>query len=253
MKNMKNSIAGFKIVWKEQLESTNVYASQYLSEHKDYDKTVILASSQSSGRGQRDNKWESQAFKNITISLLLKPTFVEASQQFRISEIISLGVFDYLSDKLEFVSIKWPNDIYVGDRKISGILIEHLIMGPYVASSICGIGLNINQEVFKSDAPNPISMKQITGIDYHLETELGNLLSCINTRYMMLENGEEEQVRNDYHAALYRKSGFHMFEDKESVFEANIIGVNEIGQLVLKDKGSRFRVYNHKEISFLGK
>lgn len=250
---MKNRIGEYKVIWKEHLSSTNEFASEYLAQHKYYDKTLIGSYSQSSGRGQGENKWEAESFKNITISLILNPFFVEAVQQFRISEIISLGVFDYVSKHINLVSIKWPNDIYVGDKKIAGILIEHLIMGSSISSSICGIGLNINQEIFNSDAPNPVSLKQITGKDYDIEIELEELLACIDARYKMLEEGKEEKIREDYHSALYLKTGLHLFQDENGVFEAKLIGVNEIGQLVLKDKENCFRVYNHKEISFLRK
>lgn len=248
---MKNKIGEYNIVWQEEISSTNEYASQYLKKHKNCDKIVIGAYSQYSGRGQRDNKWESQDYKNLTISILFKPSFVEAMSQFRISEIISLGVFDYLSVRTKDVKIKWPNDIYINDKKIAGILIEHLIMGPSIASSICGLGLNINQEIFKSDAPNPVSLKQITGEEYDIDNVLEDLLACIDRRYKMLEEGGAILLRRDYHSALYRRNEYHMFKNESKTFEAKIVGVNEIGQLVLEDKTGESTFYNFKEVAFM--
>lgn len=248
---MRNQIGDYTIVWQETISSTNEYATKYQQKTKNSDKIVIGAYSQYSGRGQRDNKWESEDYKNLTISILFKPSFVEAISQFRISEIVSLGVFDYLSTHIKDVAIKWPNDIYIKDKKIAGILIEHLIMGASIASSICGIGLNINQEIFKSDAPNPVSLKQLTGKDYNIDIELEALLSCIDKRYKMLEKGNDALLRKDYHAALYRRNEYHMFKKEDKTFEAKIMGVNEIGQLVLEDKTGESTFYNFKEVAFL--
>jgi len=248
---MKEQLGNYRIIWKDQLASTNEYAVDYMSDNTSFDKTVIGTNKQYSGRGQRTAHWESEEGKNLTISVLFQPTFVPASEQFAISEVISLGVVDYLSRHIDGVRIKWPNDIYVRNNKIAGILIEHVVMGKCLSNSICGIGLNINQEVFMSDAPNPISLKQMTDVEYSLECELEILLECIDARYELLKSGESEELRNSYMDALYRRNGYHSYQEGDEIFNAKILDVNDMGQLVLERRGGIQKTYNFKEVSFV--
>lgn len=248
---MKDQLGNYKIIWKDQLASTNEYAVDYMANNASFDKTVIGTNKQYSGRGQRTAQWESEEGKNLTISVLFQPTFVPASEQFAVSEVISLGVVDYLSRHINGVRIKWPNDIYYRDNKIAGILIEHVVMGQCLSNSICGIGLNINQEVFTSDAPNPISLKQMTDVNYCLESELEILLECIDARYESLRSGESEELRNSYMDALYRRDGYHSYKEGDETFNAKILDVNEMGQLVLERRGGIQKTYNFKEVSFV--
>lgn len=248
---MKEKIGNYKIVWEDQLSSTNEYAVEYITENNDFDKTLIGTFKQYSGRGQRTTSWESEEDKNFTVSTLFEPYFVLASEQFHISEVISLGVVDYLSRHIDNVKIKWPNDIYVRDNKIAGILIEHVVKGNSLANSICGIGLNVNQEVFTSDAPNPISMKQITEVDYSLESELELLLKGIDDRYEQLKRGEIEELKRDYMNNLFRRDAYHTYTEGEDVFTARIIDVNDMGQLVLEKRSGEQKTYSFKEVSFV--
>jgi BirA family biotin operon repressor/biotin-[acetyl-CoA-carboxylase] ligase len=126
---MPNLFLSERIIRVEQLDSTNLHALQLIKDTNPSGGTVVMALNQTEGRGQQTNAWESESSKNLTISLILRPDFIKAQDQFQISMIISLGVRDYLSAYSESVSVKWPNDIYVGDKKIAGILIEHSIMG----------------------------------------------------------------------------------------------------------------------------
>ena len=162
--------------------------------------------------------------------------------------VIALGTYDFISRYVGECSVKWPNDIYVGDRKISGILIEHSIMGRYVGGSLCGIGVNINQERFLSDAPNPVSLFQLIGEEIPVERALEELLDCIGKRYEMI--WDYEGLERDFLKVLYRREGVYDWEDEREIFRASIRGVNEFGQLMLEDVEGNERVYGFKEISY---
>ena len=153
-------IGNFNILEYEEMASTNTCAAEMPSNQLT-DRMVILTWRQTQGRGQVGNSWESAPDSNISMTVVLKPERLEASRQFAVSMVIALGCFDFVSRYTDNVSVKWPNDIYVGNKKIAGILIEHKITGMYIGNSICGVGLNVNQEHFLSDAPNPVSLFQL--------------------------------------------------------------------------------------------
>lgn len=241
----------YRFIVKNSLESTNSYAKEILSSGEGIDRTVIVAESQTKGRGQHTNKWESEDGKNLTFSILYIPEDIPAFQQFYLSRAIALGVADYLSEKLSNVSIKWPNDIYVNEKKIAGILIENTIMGANISSAICGIGININQEKFISDAPNPVSLKQITGEEYSLEDELIALIKSIEKRYSLLENYELEQLDKDYNNKLFRKTGYFQFTEEGEIFKARIHSITELGQMVLEKENGEKKTYNFKEVGYI--
>ncbi len=241
----------YTVVVKNTLESTNSFAKALLTQDKNIDRTVIFAKKQTKGRGQDTNKWESADGKNLTFSIMYFPKGMFVSQQFYISRAIALGVADYLSGKVNNVSIKWPNDIYVGENKIAGILIENTVKGANISSVICGVGININQEKFISDAPNPVSLKQLTGEEYSLEDELTVLLQCIENRYALLENYELDLLDKDYNYMLFKKLGYHMFNEKGVIFKARIHSITEIGQMVLEKEDGNKKTYNFKEVSYV--
>ena len=172
--------------------------------------------------------------------------------QFYISKLVSLALIDTIKQLTNIqATIKWPNDIYINDSKVSGILIENSILGSQLDYSIAGIGLNVNQETFVSDAPNPISLKQITGKNYNIENVLELLLENIEHYYHQLEINRLDLIDKAYFNCLYRKDGIYLFKDKEGIFKASIDHVNEMGMLTLVDKGGRKREYAFKEVSFV--
>jgi len=173
------------IISLEEVDSTNNYAKLLLSKEEVKEGTLIRTRFQTTGRGQHQNRWESERDANLTFSLLLHPYVLPADEPFFLSQITALGVVDFLSSsyELENLSIKWPNDIYWKDKKIGGILIENLLSGQLIAHSILGVGVNINQTVFGGDVPNPVSVKQITGNDHDLETAYQKIRDCILARY----------------------------------------------------------------------
>ncbi|MCY1632903.1 biotin--[acetyl-CoA-carboxylase] ligase [Marinifilum sp. D737] len=238
------------IIRKNEINSTNNFALELIKSANPAAGTVVLTLNQTKGRGQQTNSWESESGKNLTISIILRPEFLPIPDQFHISMVISLGVHDYLKEYLDDVLVKWPNDIYVGDKKIAGILIEHSIMGSVLSTSVCGIGLNINQRKFVSDAPNPISLSNCTNQEYDLETELSNLLGKIENRYFQLEDGDKKQLEKDYLDTLYWMNEPHTYKDKNGVFKGKIVGITEWGQLRIVAEGKE-RIYNFKEVSFV--
>jgi len=248
---MPNLFHPERIVRVNKLDSTNSYALQLLKDTNPSGGTVVMALNQTEGRGQQTNSWESESGKNLTISLILRPDFILAQDQFQVSMLISLGVSDYLKTYTEHVSIKWPNDIYIKDKKIAGILIEQSIMGAHLSNSVCGIGLNVNQAKFVSDAPNPISLQIITNENYNLEDELTKLLASIEKRYQQVKNGNAQQLEQDYLNALYWMNETHEFEDEDGDFKGQIIGISEFGQLQIRDEDNELRTYNFKEVSFI--
>ena len=238
------------LIRKNELHSTNNFALELIKTQNPSAGTVVLALSQTKGRGQRTNTWESKSGKNLTISIIFKPEFLPIVDQFQISMVISLGVHDYLKHYLADVSIKWPNDIYVGTDKIAGILIEHSIMGSALSHSICGLGLNINQCNFVSDAPNPTSLAILTNKEFDLDQELEKLLESIEERYFQLVDGKSKMLEKDYLNVLYWMNELHHFSDENGEFEGEIVGITDFGQLRVKVKDEE-RVYNFKEVSFL--
>jgi BirA family biotin operon repressor/biotin-[acetyl-CoA-carboxylase] ligase len=163
--------------------------------------------------------------------------------------VIALGCLDFLSHYVEGVTVKWPNDVYVGERKISGILIEHRVAGAHIQSSLCGIGVNINQEQFLSDAPNPVSLFQLLGRELPLQEVLEELLECIGKRYEQIHRYAE--LENDFLRHMYRSTGIYDFEDERGIFRASVGGIDEYGQLILKDTDGRERVYAFKEVRYV--
>ena len=216
--------------------------------------TVIMAESQYAGRGQQQNKWNSDPGKNLTFSLLLNPTFLAIASQFDLTRVVSLGVHDglatILDDKLK---IKWPNDVYYADGKLGGILIENLLQGSQIKQSVIGIGLNVNQDVFPDWVPNPVSVKQILQQDYDLRVLLSEICSHIEAWYLKLKAGKVELVRKAYLDQLYWLNQQHAFRSNGSVFEGEIIAVKDNGVLVIKSNIGAEMEFSFKEIEFLNR
>jgi len=251
LKLNNSMIIGSKIIHIENLSSSNNYASVILKMEKIPEGTVISAGYQSGGRGQAGNKWESEKDKNLLISIILYPTAIVPAEQFIISMTISLGVCDFLLKHVGEVKIKWPNDIYVRDDKIAGILIENSIAGDKIEHTIAGIGLNINQKVFPSYIPHPVSLGILTDTDHNLEECRKSLLAALDDRYSQLLSGSGDEIRSDYFSMLYRFNEWHDFKTPGGIFNGRIITVNGFGQLQTEDRNGRISTFSMKEIEFL--
>jgi BirA family biotin operon repressor/biotin-[acetyl-CoA-carboxylase] ligase len=239
------------IVEIESTASTNLLLKKWSEERFLEEGTVLFTNKQTAGRGQAGTFWEAEAGKNIACSLLLYPAFLPVKQHFLLSETVALGVKEILDDYVNNVTVKWPNDIYFEDRKLAGILIENELSGGGFSQSVIGIGLNVNQEIFTGDAPNPVSLKQITGRDFDLDRLVEKMIRQILYRYDQLKEGRSQLISQTYQDFLYRKNGFYRYEDKNGLFNAKIQFVADDGFLHLTTDEGEDRRYAFKEISFV--
>ncbi len=238
----------------DQVSSTNDFMLEGVSSGVIKEEgSVVTTNFQSAGKGLDQNKWESEAGKNLLFSILLKPSFLKADQQFQLTKIISLSVFDFIRNYLpnERIKVKWPNDIYVGNKKIAGILINNTIKGKEIMYTVVGIGININQQNFTKDLLNATSLWHYLNCDLKVEYCLKNVLSHIEKRYQQLVNDETSQINFDYKKALYRLNDFNLFNYKDSMILARITGVNEYGQIKLTQKDGMEITCDLKEIQFV--
>ena len=231
----------WKIVHIDETDSTN----RWLKDHGE--GTMVVATDyQTAGKGCGSNVWESERGKNLTFSMLIHPDGIAAREQFRITEVVSVALCrtlqPYIYNKVE---IKWPNDIYVGDRKLCGILIENRLQGNVIVDCIIGIGLNVNQRVFLSDAPNPVSMYQLTGQETDREALLADFLQTFDQEWQSKANGSE------YRELLYRKGKDGLYEAKTGRFVAKLTDVLPDGRLLLVDEEGKEHTYAFKEVSFI--
>lgn len=234
-----------------QTISTNVSLAEICSKGYTENLTSVYSSFQTDGRGQRGNKWESEDGKNLLFSFVIFPNGLPAREHFILLQITALALFDTLSEYTDGISIKWPNDIYWMDRKICGTLIENDLSGMNIERSISGTGVNLNQKIFRSGAPNPISLSLITGQEYDIETVLHKIMNSASIYHRMYENGESDIIQKKYFEAIYRKDGFYMYKDDNGTFDAIIEDIEKDGRLVLKDREGRVRKYLFKEVSYI--
>lgn len=237
----------------EEVDSTNSYVSLHNAELADM--TMVMAATQTAGRGQRGNSWESDPGKNLTFTLLHRPGDFLAKDQFSISEAVALAVHDYLAECGVESKVKWPNDIYVGDRKISGILIEHAVTGSKIEHSRIGVGLNLNQEVFRSDAPNPVSLYQITGKRFDVSRAAASLGAALERRLAQVADmAGRTEVHRDFKSSLWRGDGkpYPFAEPGKHRYPGIIRAVDPDGLMTVlnTEKGEEKRYY-FKEIEFI--
>lgn len=240
-----------KIIKLTEVDSTNYFATNLAMNPDTEEFTVVWADEQTSGRGQENNFWESEAGKNLTFSIILKPCFLKIEQQFFLSKAISLAIVNFLQPITGHISVKWPNDIYWKDKKICGILIENIVEQNIIRNSIVGIGLNINQEKFLSNAPNPVSLKNIKKEDYDLEFCLKEILQQIDRFYQLLIDEKFDEINQLYLSCLYRFNEFAAFKTGEGIFRAKIIKVEDSGELVLELTSGETKKFFFKEVEFV--
>jgi BirA family biotin operon repressor/biotin-[acetyl-CoA-carboxylase] ligase len=235
----------WKIVHIDETDSTNSWLRKRLAADERSDANLVIwAEYQTAGRGCGTNQWESERGENLTFSMLIHPKELPATQQFHISMAISLAICEAIGQYIGDVSIKWPNDIYWRNGKIGGILIENTLKGSIIMDSIIGVGLNVNQRMFKSDAPNPVSMWQICEHETDREALLKEILEAF-------ERILDSKIREQYLSKLYRRKGYHPYADKEGAFMAEIVTVEDDGHLVLHDDNGKERRYAFKEVQFI--
>lgn len=239
-----------RIIHVEETLSTNSLLREWLNKEALPTYSVIVADFQTAGRGQLGNVWESEKGKNLTFSLVLYPEALPAKQQFVISQIAALSVKETLDAYTEGISIKWPNDVYWQDKKICGMLIENDLSGHDLFRSIIGIGINLNQMVFRGDAPNPVSLWQIIKQKVDKEVVLRQFLSHIEAYNQALLAGEMALIHARYMKALYRRERYYPYLDAQGKFSAQIYGIEPTGHLLLQDTDGTIRRYAFKEVSY---
>lgn len=237
----------------EEVDSTNAYIMRNVTELEA--PVMVGAYRQTAGQGQRGNSWEAEPGKNLTFSIFYRPLKLPPMAQFAMSEAVTLAVVDFLGSHDIEAKVKWPNDIYVGDKKICGILIRHSIMGSYVSYSVIGVGIDVNQTVFISDAPNPVSMKQLTGKTYDLsllEKEIAGIMED-RLKLILTEEGRFS-LHKEFMGKLWRGDDrLHPFIDTATGedFTASIEDIAFHGPMTLRLSDGSLRTYTFKEVSFL--
>lgn len=249
------------IHWFDTVDSTN---TRLMADRDGLpDRTVYAALFQTAGRGQKGNRWESRAGENLTFSILFKPEQLPATEQFMLSQIVALGLVEYLADNGIRATVKWPNDIYAGDRKICGTLIEPVLSEGHVSAAVAGIGLNMNQVSFDPSLPNPTSLACEMGRTYDLRVELPALLRRIFERYDKIGS---PYARNGFDALylekMYRRGDWHLFEELPASdvpaehrsglrVKARVLGIDPKARLMLEHADGTIHVYGSKEIKYV--
>ena len=254
---MNTLFIGQSILRLESVDSTNSYALDLMRNSEISEGLVIQTYQQTAGRGQRGNHWESEPGKNLTLSVVLFPSFLSANEQFMLNKVIAIGVAEFIAFKLkqdkkdDNVKVKWPNDIYVGKKKIAGILIENSLKNNDLMSSVIGIGINVNQIEFSGDSPNPVSLQMLTKRIYELDRTLEELCSFIEARYIQLKGLSFSAIDKSYLDMLYLYNEWTSFIVKEEPINAKIIGVLKEGKLILETDKQKTEQVGFNEIKFI--
>jgi BirA family biotin operon repressor/biotin-[acetyl-CoA-carboxylase] ligase len=251
--NVNNTyFTGKFVIQLASVDSTNNYARSYIAKTNPTDGTVIIAGEQLAGRGQSANSWLSEPHRNLTLSIIYHTSFLPASKHFFLNMAVSLGVASAVNrlckDMQAHVSIKWPNDIYIGHRKVSGILIENTISGTQLKHSVIGVGLNVNQTDFGS--LNATSLKNACSAEFELNAVLEMLLSCIERYFLMLRAGKYSELKVEYLQRLYRLNELCAYASNGREFNGKIVGLDGEGRLMVEVSNS-IVAYGFKEIAFL--
>jgi BirA family biotin operon repressor/biotin-[acetyl-CoA-carboxylase] ligase len=239
---------GKNLVFMPECHSTNDLALQLCQQQKGSEGTVIITANQTAGRGQRGNTWHVEPGKNLTFSIILKPTFLSIKDQFYLNIITALAIHDYLVEKTDAtVRIKWPNDIMVNTKKIAGILIENQIQGGFFSSAVVGIGLNMNQGAFSINTAT--SLYQVSNKVYDLNAELEHILHKLEVRYLQLKSRKENTLLSDYLNVMYWRHELHTFVANDQSFEGTIVGLDDLGRLKINTEQGE-RIFGMKEIQY---
>lgn len=240
---------GKNLVFVPECHSTNSLLMDLAQKTLQPEGTLVIAHQQSNGRGQRGNSWEAEPGKNLTMSLLLKPSFLAAKDQFALTIVVSLALTDYLIENLNLnASIKWPNDLMIDTKKVGGILIENSLTGEFISQSVVGIGLNVNQQKFAVDTATSLALH--TEREFELATELDLILSHLESRYLQLREGKISLLKQSYLQRLFWINEKRTFKTNEREFSGEIKGVDAAGRLAV-DTHTGTSYFVIKEISFL--
>jgi BirA family biotin operon repressor/biotin-[acetyl-CoA-carboxylase] ligase len=240
-------------IFLEQVDSTNRYLMDKLTQERPGEGTLVWAGHQTAGRGMDNNTWESAPGMNLTFSVVIYPDFLGADQQFYLNKVVSLALADVALEILpgKDIRIKWPNDLYAGDHKLAGMLIQNGVKGNRFEYSVIGIGLNVNQVEFQEEVANPVSLKVMSGRDFDLHAVLDRILEALDHRYGMLIRGERAMLDRDYTSAMYRYGVVAGYNFRGKDIRARISGVNRYGQLMLEIPGEKILECDLKDVKFI--
>jgi BirA family biotin operon repressor/biotin-[acetyl-CoA-carboxylase] ligase len=232
-------------------DSTNLHMKRLMAKTELQDLTVLVAGSQNSGRGQAGTTWISEPGKNLTLSVLKYHTERNAANGFLISKAVSLALIEVLrNSEIPELSIKWPNDIMSGRRKICGILIENSIKGNQLSHSIIGIGINVNQKSFQG-LPHAASLLQISGKAFDLDVLQDQLLLVLEKYLRGLNGPLAAKINEEYEEFLFLKDIRACFRIDGKTVYATIRGTTPEGEILLEDKGGQQRPYGLKQIGYV--
>ena len=253
MRNFNTLFVGKVVLHFPELASTNQYAVEQLAKTKPSEGTVVTTDYQSAGRGQIGSSWQAEPGQNIHLSVLFYPHWLAARRQFSFSQAMALAVADTISlCTNQQAQVKWPNDVYMGDRKLAGILIQNSLQGGHMQWSVVGIGINVNQRNFSSDLRNPSSLSLVTGESFALADVQQSLYAHLEQRYLQLKRGDV-QLQADYLKQLYRINEKADYRDvvSDTLFKGQIEGVSDQGKLLIRDEDGTLRSFGLKEVHFL--
>jgi BirA family biotin operon repressor/biotin-[acetyl-CoA-carboxylase] ligase len=247
---MKNFAFYKRLMRYDILASTNDFAVELISSDKPAEGTVIMADFQTEGKGQKNAVWISEKGSNLTFSIILYPSFLYPANNFYLSMAISLGIVDMMMFFGIDARIKWPNDICTNNGKIAGILIENAIQNNELKYSVIGIGLNVNQEIFPEEIPNPTSMKIELNTINDREIILKKLLQSTENWLLKLYDMNFNLIKERYEQQLLFKNQLKKFCAGEDIFSGTIIGINDTGQLLIADESDTIRTFSFKEVMY---
>ncbi len=248
----KTLFVGQNIIYLPSCQSTNDEAARLLAQTNLPEGTLVVTDRQTHGRGQRGNQWEAQPGQNLTFSLVLRPVFLAAADQFWLNMAVSLAVQDALEPLLStgFLTIKWPNDVYVADRKMGGILIENTLQGHVLAHSVVGIGLNVNQTAFGLPTATSLLLEAPLPTGYSLPGLLAALAQHLETRYLQLRANHRPLLRATYLSRLYRFGQPHLYEANGQRFMGTLTDLDPTGRIGI-DTEAETRYFAFKEVVFV--
>ncbi|MDF2157164.1 biotin--[acetyl-CoA-carboxylase] ligase [Algoriphagus sp. CAU 1675] len=227
--------------------STNDIAFQMVRQKKAQEGTVVICSNQTKGRGQRGNVWVSEPGKNLTLSLVLRPSFLDITEQFQLNMCVSNGIREFLQEYVPDIKVKWPNDLVVpGEGKIGGILIENSVTSEGWEFAVVGIGLNINQEKFP--LPFATSLKKLTGTEFDLGELFRLLITRLEQKYIQLRKGKIKEIKTEYLNYLYSKGEWKNFGLGEDQILGKILGIDSLGQLQIEMENGEISTFGFKDI-----
>ena len=241
---------GRPTLWLPSCGSTNTELQTLLLQNRASEGCTVITGHQTQGRGQRGHVWQAAPLENLLLSVLWRPVFLAAGRQFLLSQAVALAVHDWAAALLgpdPRLRLKWPNDVYFGEQKLGGILIENSLSGPHLQHSIVGLGLNVNQQHF--EVPTATSLTALTGRAYALAPLAARLLEALERRYLQLRAGQVARLRTDYLAVLYRYQEPAFFVVEGQLVTGQIVGIEEDGRLAVQ-LGRELRRFGLQEIKF---